>query len=182
MRVRSLASLSGRCHELLSVGHRQSSNLAFLWLWLWCRLAAAALIQPLDWELICAVGVGLKRQKQNKQKNPQKIKQKNSKRQKLKSLLGAQYFFLCIQEAIQTSLMSLSHWMAMTCAGRSPHQSEAFSEAGTTSYSSYIPRTMPGTLKLHSGSLWNELTILIEGWKILVPIPVLWLSRLKCIC
>ena len=86
MRVRSLASLSGRCHELLSVGHRQSSNLAFLWLWLCCRLAATALIQPLAWGLICAVGVGLKRQKQNKQtkKTPenQTKKLKKTKAQK----------------------------------------------------------------------------------------------------
>ena len=30
-------------------------------LWLWCRLAAAALIQPLAWELPYAAGVALKR-------------------------------------------------------------------------------------------------------------------------
>ena len=34
-------------------------------LWLWCRLAAAAPIQPLAWELLYDVGVALKRQKQN---------------------------------------------------------------------------------------------------------------------
>ena len=33
-------------------------NLALLWLW--CRLAAAALIQPLAWELPCATSVALK--------------------------------------------------------------------------------------------------------------------------
>ena len=32
-------------------------------LWLWCRLAAAALIQPLAWELPYAAGVALKRKK-----------------------------------------------------------------------------------------------------------------------
>ena len=36
-------------------------------LWLWCRLAAAALIGPLAWELPYAIGVGPKRKtKQNK--------------------------------------------------------------------------------------------------------------------
>ena len=34
-------------------------------LWLWCRQAAVALIQPLAWELPCAMGVALK--KTNKQ-------------------------------------------------------------------------------------------------------------------
>ena len=37
--------------------------------WLWCRQASAALIQPLAWELPCAAGVDLKRQKQTNQKN-----------------------------------------------------------------------------------------------------------------
>ena len=41
------------------VGHRCSSDLA----WLWCRLAAAALIQPLGWEPPYAAGAALKRQK-----------------------------------------------------------------------------------------------------------------------
>ena len=36
--------------------------------WLWCWPAAAALIQPLDWELPCAVGVALKRKKKKKEK------------------------------------------------------------------------------------------------------------------
>ena len=31
--------------------------------WLWCRLAAVALIGPLDWELPYAVGSDLKRKK-----------------------------------------------------------------------------------------------------------------------
>ena len=37
-------------------------------LWLWCRLAAAALIQPLDWELPYAVRVTLKSKKKEKEK------------------------------------------------------------------------------------------------------------------
>ena len=43
------------------VGRRGSSDLALLWLW--CRLAAAALICPLAWELPYVVGSALKRQK-----------------------------------------------------------------------------------------------------------------------
>ena len=31
--------------------------------WLWCRLAAAAPIQTLAWELTCAIGVALKKLK-----------------------------------------------------------------------------------------------------------------------
>ena len=45
------------------VGHRCGSDLA--WLWLWCRLAATALIRPLAWELLYAMGVALKRQNNN---------------------------------------------------------------------------------------------------------------------
>jgi len=41
-------------------------------LWLWCRLAATALIRPLDWEPPYAVGVAL--EKANKQTNKQKVK------------------------------------------------------------------------------------------------------------
>ena len=54
-----LALLSG-------VGHRRGLDLALLWLW--GRLAAAALIQPLAWELQYATGATLKRQ--NKTKYP----------------------------------------------------------------------------------------------------------------
>ena len=42
-----------------SVGRRCGLDLA--WLWLWCRLAAAALIRPLAWELPYATGVALKK-------------------------------------------------------------------------------------------------------------------------
>ena len=47
------------------VGHRDSLDLALLWLW--CRTAATALIQPLAWELPYAMGVALKRKKKKKE-------------------------------------------------------------------------------------------------------------------
>ena len=37
--------------------------------WLWCRLVAAALIQPLAWELPYALGVALKKEKKKKKKH-----------------------------------------------------------------------------------------------------------------
>ena len=47
------------------VGHRRGSDLVFPWLW--CRLAAAAPVQPLVWELPFATGAALKRlKKENK--------------------------------------------------------------------------------------------------------------------
>ena len=46
-------------------------------LWLWCRLAAVALIRPLEWESSYASGVALKGKKQKtKQNNPQTNKEK----------------------------------------------------------------------------------------------------------
>ena len=45
------------------VGHRHGLDPVLLWLWR--RLAAAALIQPLAWELPCAVGAALKRRKKD---------------------------------------------------------------------------------------------------------------------
>ena len=44
-----------------AVGHRCGSDPALLWLW--CRLAAAALIGPLAWELPYATGAALKKNK-----------------------------------------------------------------------------------------------------------------------
>ena len=42
--------------------------------WLWCRLAAAALVQPLAWECPYAVGVALQRKNKNKgKKQNQKV-------------------------------------------------------------------------------------------------------------
>ena len=46
------------------VGRKHSSDLALLWLW--CRPAATARIRPLAWEPPYAVGVALKRQKNQK--------------------------------------------------------------------------------------------------------------------
>ena len=43
------------------VGRSPSWNMVLVWLW--HRLAAAALIRPLTWELPYAVGVALKRKK-----------------------------------------------------------------------------------------------------------------------
>ena len=45
------------------VGRRCGSDSMLLWLW--CRLAAAAVIQPLAWEPPYATGATLKRQKKN---------------------------------------------------------------------------------------------------------------------
>ena len=45
--------------ESWDMGHR--CNLDPVLLWLWCRPAAAALIQPLAWELPYAVGAVMKR-------------------------------------------------------------------------------------------------------------------------
>ena len=46
------------------VGRRGGSDPALLWVWR--RPAAAALIQPLAWELPCAKGVALKKKKREK--------------------------------------------------------------------------------------------------------------------
>ena len=49
------------------VGRRLSSDPELLWLWR--RPAAAALIQPLAWELPCATDAALKKDKKKKKKN-----------------------------------------------------------------------------------------------------------------
>ena len=56
------------------MGHRCGSDLMLLWLW--CRLAAAALIQPLAWELSCAVGAALKKKKKKEGRRKEKEKKK----------------------------------------------------------------------------------------------------------
>ena len=64
MWVQFLAFLSafGILHgHRLWCGHMYGSDLAMLWLWR--RLAAAAPIQALAWELPCATGAAVKRQK-----------------------------------------------------------------------------------------------------------------------
>ena len=52
------------------VGRRCSSDLALLWLWR--RLVAAALIQPLAWELPSDMSVALKGQKDQKKKEKER--------------------------------------------------------------------------------------------------------------
>ena len=44
-----------------------------VWLWLWCRLAAAAPIQPLAWELPYAMRVALKSKQAKKKKKKKKV-------------------------------------------------------------------------------------------------------------
>ena len=63
----------------MSCGHRHGSDLAWLWLWLW--LAAAALIQPLTWELPYVMGAALKRPK--KKKNQKKVSRNTRPQPKL---------------------------------------------------------------------------------------------------
>ena len=48
------------------VDHRRSLDPMLLWLW--CRPAAAALVQPLAWELRYAMGTALKTKKKKKKK------------------------------------------------------------------------------------------------------------------
>ena len=66
--VLSLASLNGLriqcCHELW---YRLQRSLDMAWLW--CGLATVAPIQPLAWESPYAMGVALKSQKKNRNKN-----------------------------------------------------------------------------------------------------------------
>ena len=51
-----------------SVGWRLSLDSVLLWLW--CRMAAAAPIGPLAWELPYATGAALKREKKKKEDIP----------------------------------------------------------------------------------------------------------------
>ena len=55
------------------MGRRRGSDPALLWLW--CRVAAAALIRPLAWDLPYAAGAGIKKKKKKKKKiSPPKVK------------------------------------------------------------------------------------------------------------
>ena len=61
--VQSLALLSGLGSGVaMSCGTVCRHSLDPTLLWLWCRPGATALIQPLAWKLLCALGVALKRQ------------------------------------------------------------------------------------------------------------------------
>ena len=57
------------------VVRRQGSDPALPWLW--CRPAAVAPIRPLAWEPPNAVGMALKRQKNQKKKRRKKEKKRN---------------------------------------------------------------------------------------------------------
>ena len=78
LRVQSPALLHGlRIWHCSKLWQRSKMKLRYpalllllrLWLWLWCRLAAAAPIGPLDWELPGATDVALKKEKQTKPPN-----------------------------------------------------------------------------------------------------------------
>ena len=73
MLVRSLALLSESgircCWDL-----RYRSQ---MWLWLLCRPAAAALIRPLAWEHLHAMGEDLKRRKKERKKEREREKEKS---------------------------------------------------------------------------------------------------------
>ena len=87
------------------VGHRRGSDPALLWLW--CRLAAAAPIRPLPWELPYAVGAALNKTEQTKQ---------NRTKQNTLSIKGwiiSQYLGFGRPEPIPSQLLS-----AAIAAGR----------------------------------------------------------------
>ena len=52
--------------QAVAIGRRCRSDLALLWLW--CKPAAAALIQPLEWELPYTTGLAIKRKKRKERK------------------------------------------------------------------------------------------------------------------
>ena len=56
------------------VGHRCGSDLVLLWLW--HRLAAAAVIRPLAWELAYAMNMALKKEKEEEKRKQIKISNK----------------------------------------------------------------------------------------------------------
>ena len=75
MQVRSLASLSGlRIQHCLELWGRSRHSLDPVLLWLWCRLAAAAPIGPLAWELTYWVQPYKAKKKKKKKKKTQKKK------------------------------------------------------------------------------------------------------------
>ena len=57
-------------------------------LWLWRRLATAAQIRPLAWELPYAMGVVLKRQKKKKKKKKKKKEEERGRRRRTCDLLA----------------------------------------------------------------------------------------------
>ena len=97
MQVLSLTSLSGlriwRYHEPWCRSH---TLLDPMLLWLWHRLAAAALIQPLSWELPYAAFAAIKKQNKTKQ-NKKQLK----KRAKACQKLFKKYFY-CLNWGLWT--------------------------------------------------------------------------------
>ena len=57
-------------------------------LWLWCRLAAAALIQPLAWEPPCATGVALKMKEREEGRKKRKKEGREGEREKTMHRMG----------------------------------------------------------------------------------------------
>ena len=64
------------------VGPRCGLDLALLWLW--CRPAAAALIQPLAWELPYAVGAALKSRRKEGRKERERERERERKKERKK--------------------------------------------------------------------------------------------------
>ena len=62
------------------VGHRHGSDPALLRLW--CRLAAAAPIQPLVWELPYVAGAAVKKKKRKERKRRKEKKKKKREEKK----------------------------------------------------------------------------------------------------
>ena len=84
------------------VSHRHSSDLALLCLW--CRLAVAALIVSLAWEILYANGAALKNKKQKKtQKNKTNT-----------------YFGVPVGLAVKDSALSLMWLRSLFCLGSIP--------------------------------------------------------------
>ena len=63
-------------------------------LWLWCRLAAAAPIRPLAWELPWAEGAGLKK-KSEKIKNKKIVELPKKKKKSASHVLIAHWVWVC---------------------------------------------------------------------------------------
>ena len=70
----------------VSFGVGRRFVLALAWLWLWCRLAAAALIRPVAWELPYATCAALKKNPLHTVWNP-----------KLLNVLGSIYIWLMLE-------------------------------------------------------------------------------------
>ena len=85
------------------VGHRSGLDPEFLWQW--CRLAAAAPIQLLAWELLHALGVALKRPKEKKKKERKEKKKENNIQHFLCSELNLQRQLAWSRERSPTKLL-----------------------------------------------------------------------------